>query len=172
MKMREKKRPSKKRSTNPSKKAPFSPPSTQWINEIIHYPIVKTKSRQFNIRIPDGLYHMIQAEAAKRRVPVSDLVRASLIFQTVPGALLEILKQNSDSHLSIKELQILKDYEHLLRKLLDDLKLVKYQNGGEGAELPKPEVLDMEWINNVITLRATQVVKEMLAEMRKNQTMK
>ncbi len=144
-------------------KKELQPETTQsdlkrWIEEILRYPLVKGKSKQFNIRIPWGLYHMIEVEASRQNVSVSDFVRSCLVFYTVPGRLLQMAKQ--DPKLTLQESKLLEEYRVRLQKLLDDLKLVQYQSSKPRGGLPKPEILDAQWIEQLVELKVNQAIKE------------
>ena len=100
---------------------------------------------------------MIESEAIKRNLSASDFVRACLIFHTMPVKLLETAKH---SKLSLQELKMLKEYKARLQKLLDDLRLIDYRLGDEETKLPRPEVLDMDWIEKVIEMKVNKIVQD------------
>lgn len=144
----------------------------QWIDETVRYPVLKGKSRQFNIRIPWGLYRMIELEALNRNVSISDFVRGCLILHTVPARLLEMAKQDPQAKLSSQEAKMLEEYRSQLRRLLDDLKLVEYQLGDEGIKLPRPEIFDMEYIEKLLDLKAKKLMSQYQKALKKQKEKK
>ena len=126
--------------------------------EILRYPLVKGKSRQLNLRIPEPLHVIIQKEAGIRSLSLSDFARECIILFTVPGSLINTAKLSPEVKLNPREIEVLREYKELLQGLLDDLKLVVHLLGN--AKLPRPEVLDMNWIEKVLETKVNKAIHD------------
>ena len=125
-------------------------------DSILRYPHVKGKSQHLNLRIPEPLHVIVQHEAAIRNLSLSDFVRECIILFTIPGSLINRAKVSPNVKLSSRELEMLREYKELLQGLLDDLNLVDHLLGN--PKLPKPEVLDMDWIEKVLEMKVNKAI--------------